>query len=335
MLSAGINIGYGHTKIRTGKQYITFPSVSAPANKTFTGLGLDRKTRIVHLKGMDYEVGQDASLLTTDLLGGKVCRPRWLDSIPYQTFRQATIDILYEQAESQEQEWAVVLGIAVEHFKNEAYVERMRDSWLGDHKTSDGKPIRINMAHVVPEPMGAYWSLVLSDKELKQRSKQSTVLVVDLGYFTTDWIGIYDNRLNPALSSGKNIGMYDLYLELQKHLQSTHGLTMDLVRLESMVRENRPLHIHGQDIALEHVLSPAKEKVMPKIVNAFLQGIGDGAGDQLLIFLTGGGASLLEPYLREAMDHVEIFRSGDSQRDNADGYYMLAQVMQQSVQEKS
>lgn len=333
MNPAGINIGYGHTKIRTHEDYTVFPSVSSPANTTFTGLGLDRKTRTVQFKGVAYEVGEDAALLSNDPSGGKVCRPRWLDSIPYQVLRQATIDVLHESSPD-DSDWTVVLGVAVEHFKDSAYVEKLRSAWLGNLVTSSGKTIRVSACQVVPEPMGAYWSLTLSDKDLKARSKDSTVLVIDIGYYTTDWIAIHDNHLVPGLSSGVNQGMHALFLELQRHLQVTYGQTIDLVQLESIVRNQKPIRIRGQETGLDHILSPALERVMPRIASLVLESILPATQRDVVFILTGGGASLLKPYLCESLPNGTFYSSGNPQQDNADGYWMLAKALMQEPEDQ-
>ncbi len=133
--SAGINIGYGHTKIRTANDYVAFPSIAHPANRNFSGLGLDRRSRIVSYNGIDYEVGQDAKLVSKQLSGGKVLRPRWLDTVQYRVFQQATFDILHEQGKA-DTPWTLVTGVAVEHSKDPDYLNRLQAAWVGEHRTT-------------------------------------------------------------------------------------------------------------------------------------------------------------------------------------------------------
>jgi hypothetical protein len=331
MSNAGINIGYGHTKIRTMQGYQSFPSIAHPANTQFTGLGMERQSRIVRYNGMDYEVGQDAKFLSRQLSAGKVLRPRWLDTVQYKVFQQAVWDILHESSEgSGKKPWTIVTGVAVEHSKDQDYLDRLQFTWIGEHQTSKGESIVIETCRAVPEPMGAYWAMVLSDPQLKERVKNRTVIVVDLGYYTIDWIGIHGNRLIPALSSGDNLGMHTLYAEFQKYIQGTYSLSMDLVDIENRIRDpHATIRIGGKDVSLEHVLSPVLEQVLPAVVNRFLEGIGSVSREDALYLVTGGGAKFLYPYLREYLDHAELYITPDPQRDNADGYYMLATALSQ------
>ena len=47
------------------------------------------------------------------------------------------------------------------------------------------------------------------------------------------------------------------------------------------------------------------------------------------VFIVGGGASILEPYLREAFGKIDIRMINDPQQANAYGYRLRAEAMYQ------
>lgn len=327
MQHAGINIGYGHTKLRTSRGYQSFPSIIAKSNDKFIGMGEKRNTIRTQFAGAEYEIGEDAALLHNDPTGGKICVPRWMDSLNYQVLRQATIDILSQESKVRaDKDWALVLGVAVEHYEDQQYIEELLQVWRGPLVGSHGT---INVAEVqaFPEPLGAYWRLKLADSSLRD-TELDLVVVIDLGYFTTDWLTISRDIVLPEKSGGVDQGMFAVYQAMQEILHRDFGITPDLVKIERQVRQGGNLQFARQSIDRRLVLQPALDQVLPRIMAAVRKSLGDTSSEQPLFFLTGGGASFLRAYLRKTLIQPVIHVSSDSQRDNAEGYWMIARTLE-------
>ena len=284
MQYGGINIGYGHTKLRVDRGYQSFPSIIAKANDKFQGMGGKRNTIRTQFAGVEYEIGEDASLLHNDATGGKICVPRWLDSLNYQVLRQATIDILSKESKTAgDHDWSLVLGVAVEHYEDQDYIDELLQSWQGNLVGAHGT-IHVSEVQAFPEPLGAYWRLKLADSNLRS-SDLHQVVVIDLGYFTTDWLSVSNDMVLPEKSGGIDQGMYAVYLAMQEILRRDFGITPDLVKIEFQVRQDGPLHFGRQTFDRRVILQPALDQVLPRILAAVRKRLSDTSSEPPLLVL--------------------------------------------------
>ncbi len=336
MKFAGINIGYGHTKLRTPSNSFTISSVVAKPSDTFGSFRLfaGRDTAKVILDGVTYEVGDDATLISPNPEGHKVVRSRWGNSLPYWVLRQLLIDRLaLEQGD--DNDWTVVLGMAVNQFTDDAYVKSLTSQWIGSHTASNGQTVQIRDASFVPEPVGAYWATVLSNPDLKQSAEEGTVLTIDGGYFTLDWAVITAMALVSESCGAVNNGMYKIVTTIQRELKRNGLPTFDLVRIESACAGKKSLYDGrtGDYIDINPYLQSALDDHVPQALASLANACDGILAQNPSIILTGGSASLLRPYVEQGFPGLPVFIPNDPQMANAEGYYLMAQTLAESDEE--
>jgi len=328
MNHAGINIGYGFTKLKTPRTSFRIPSVVAPSPDNLFTL---RNTERVKVDGITYEIGAEATLINYNPSGHKIAIPKWCNTYQYRALMQLCIDKLAEEPDSQE-DWTVVVGIAVNQAKDPAYIEKLKDLWIDDHLSSNGKTISIVDCRVAPEPVGAFWSVSLVRPEINEAAENSTIVVLDGGYYTFDWIVVRKKKLVWEACNAVNSGMHKIYLDIQKRIKATHQANIDLVEIEEAVSEKRPIYLRGKKFDLSPYLQQAIAQHIPNVLSRMSRACDEFIQSDSAFILTGGSAELLLPFLSIFYPDHLIAVPEDPQMANADGYLYVAQVVSRSTE---
>ena len=330
MQHAGINLGYGHTKLKLENAELTFASIVAVSADDFAGLGFDRKNRKTRFQGKTYEVGTGAGQLEWTAGGGKEVYPKWGGSPTYRVLQQAVIDAMAD-ASTGEEPWRIVTGVAVDHYRDKAYVAQLTGMWTGLHASSSGKPVEIVGARVVPEPVGAYWYVLLSNPEVKRIAELGRVTVVDVGYYTTDWVTVDRMALIDGESSGVNRGMYVFYQDLQGRIRDHTGNTYNLSEIEQAFLGDRTLLDKRDTLDIAEWRKSVIDTNGPRVVSALRSSLGEAQASGRLYILAGGGADIIRPFLTDLGLGSEVQVAEDPQMANARGYWMMARRWTESV----
>lgn len=323
---AGINLGYGHIKLSTPSGNFITASAFAPTNRLYDGIGRKRNTHNVLVDGKTYEVGSDAITLARAKETVRIPEPKWLHTLRYRVFAQLVKDRLALEGHF----WDVVIGMPIADFEDTDYRVELEDFWVGEHETSSG-PLTISNARLVPEPIGALFSETSGfTPEQKQAAALQNHLIIDPGYFTSDWLSLY--RLSPDLrqSGGIDIGMHHLLKELSSLVSARYGATdSDLVTLESLLLEQIACPDSVSSVPLVGLAFEAAETVFtPMIENlrASTWSWNSSSGDKAIL-ITGGAAPFVESLVRAAWPKTKLSVASNPQMANALGYREMASMI--------
>ncbi len=327
MNHAGINIGYGFTKLQTPRTSFRIPSVVAPSQESFVpdSLFAKRDTERVMVQGKPYEIGMEAVLIDYNPAGHKIAIPRWCDTYQYRALMQLCLDKLALEPNA-EQDWCVVIGVAVNQTRDPAYIQKLKNLWIAEHTTSAGRKINIVECLVAPEPVGAFWSIVLTRPEINTIAERTTLVVLDGGYFTFDWTVIRKKKLVWDASNAVNTGMHKIYLDLQQRIKTQYHALVDLVEIELAVSSQGTIYLSGQEIDLTTLLQDSLQQHIPNVLSAMSTACSNFVESQSVFILAGGSAELLLPFLRDLYPDHQIIVPNDPQMANADGYLRIAQA---------
>lgn len=210
------------------------------------------------------------------------------------------------------------------------YRDDLESFWRGEHDTASG-PITIHNAKLVPEPIGALFSetslLPVSEKQL---AAQENHLIIDLGYFTSDWLTLY--QLSPDLgqSGGIDIGMHHLLKELSSLLAARYGHTdSDLVTLESLLLEQilHPERFDKDALPLHAMAHEAAETVFAPMIDNLRASVRSWTASSTRaksILITGGAASFIEKLVKQSWPHIPARVADNAQMANAHSYMEMA-----------
>jgi plasmid segregation protein ParM len=297
--TVGIDVGFGNTKycFRRQGENITdmFPSLtpSKSANDlnqySSLGIGSKRATAMVRVDGHWFEVGPGN--FTTSAYGdsGRFLVDDFAVSNRYRALIGAVFTL--NQITSID---TLVLGLPVETIQK--YSDQVSNAFRGMLDFGHGQ-VSVNRVAVVPQPTG---SLLFASRRLgAQFTASSTNIIVDVGYYTTDWVVARGFDVDPRRSGGVRDGASDVYKSIAEQLTNALKVQIrDIERIDEAVRSSKPLSVNGRDVDL----APFLRNCLPKIQSTIAQlrtKIGN-ADDASRILLTGGGAPLFEASLRDA-----------------------------------
>jgi hypothetical protein len=324
-LCAGINIGYGHLKLSTPAGLFLTTSAVAPSNPLYDGIGRARDTHKVTYSGVEYEVGAEAILLTRTPETARLPLPKWLGTNRYRVLAELVKNRLAQEAQS----WNVVIGLPVSDYRDAAYRKSVKAFWQGAHDTENGFLDILN-ATVVPEPIGAVFAYMqdYTPEQISEESRWSR-LVLDIGFFATDWLTL--NRMSPDLeqSRGIDIGMHAILTRMAKHIAADHNKSGagDLITLETLLLEQIATGRKGKVDIVAYAESAAAE-VVPALLDDLQANTYRWMRTDLpkKVLIAGGAATFLLPHVRRIFPDIPAHILPDPQTVNATGYRIQCEM---------
>lgn len=301
---AAIDLGYGHTKWAvhshgTATQDI-FPSLApaAPPGPAIGG-GTTRLNVVrVSVGGRDFLVGPDATD-AADLRQERLRDTAYCTTEPYQALmlgalafmRQPVIDLL-------------VLGLPLTTLGS--YREYLENKWTGRHtvpatnamgKDGGTQTIEVRRVVVIAQPVGALLSA--SNEHPAMRNEKN--LVIDLGYFTLDFLvsnGLRAVEQRSGAVEGGMSGYFDaLHTATATAYQKQYGGVQGTFRMphhvyeQAILSNGRILRTSAGPVDLSAPMQEAGLKL-----NEYLDAVAariQGGTDILNVVFAGGGAELL------------------------------------------
>jgi plasmid segregation protein ParM len=333
-----IEVGFGTTSLTTGNDNIgnpvikTFPSFVAKADPTKTGLsaGLNKRdTVIVDVNGQKYEVGPDAQL-ASDKVSSRVLNSNYIKSDQYQALLFGSLS--YMNADKID---LLVLALPVESWSRR---DELKSLIIGSHNVN-GKNYFIRNVWVIVQPMGglmAYANRIGQDgfNELKEQ----TILSVDPGFGTFDYVLSRGLKLNESRSGGNELGMSAILSDCAKVLRvafpalnefpvekidEAFYLNDGFIRISGK-RYPFPLcngkTTDGKKVDVSFDLTPTIDNVAGNAVTKLKNTVGNG-GDIDLILLMGGPNKVYMKSLSEAYPDHDIVVLDDPLRSVCEGMY--------------
>lgn len=198
----------------------------------------------------------------------------------------------------------------------------LKERFAGEHDFGFG-PVLIDKVIVIPQPLG---SLVLATSARRGGfSGGDAHLVVDVGYFTTDWVYANGLTMDDKLSGGMPGGASQISQRIASLISRDEGDEVDSIELiDKALREQKPFFFYGKDIALGPYLKRA-EPVITGIVKEMQTSVGRLPNVRSII-LSGGGAALYAAAIREAFPRVVIELIDSPCLANARGFLIIGEA---------
>lgn len=287
MQISAMDIGYGNVKFTLGRegQRIDcghFPSV-APINRgvDIGGEVMARKdlTR-VSVNDVEYLIGRDA-LLAIKTGTGRVLSADYPERDVYLALargalaqmKRPTIDLL-------------VTGLPVNFHAQ--YWQRLEERLTGVHAYPDGSEVRVKKTWVIPQPVGGFLNYCL-ENQAYNALRASNCLVIDVGFYTVDWLVCRGLKVIDERSGSVPGGMSKLLETLALVLTQELGEPFeDINRLDIALNQQSQLDWYGQKFDFSHLL-PKVEPVINSACESLASSVGSFS-DIARVVVVGGGA---------------------------------------------
>jgi len=345
-IALAIDIGYGQVKLsryddKGEISYMSFPSIAVPADPSLMrGLHTRaRNTFDVPVGDSLYEVGIDVTLAQTGNDFGRQITDHWVSSPIYEALmkgalryqNQTRIDILY-------------LGLPVSHYT----VRERQESLISMYQNrtidlGDGVHVSIGEVRIIPQPLGGYLELAdhidilnniideggysLPKLQSSEELAEMTMLVVDPGENTLDWLLVVKGAMNTKASSAtSDAGRHRVVRAVAEALEAKIGSPINKAhwpRINDALRGDWKFKISGTVYDLRE-FEPVIRAVIKDPINRMIEGL-KGLEDQVeIIGVVGGHPEFYRDELKSRFKNIPIYVSPGSIFANLRGYQALA-----------
>lgn len=319
-----VDVGYGNTKwahrgdagIVTGM----FPSLAPlAATGNLASYGSDvlmsRRVTKVQVEGAHYEVGPDVVITSAYGDTGRTLSEDFSVSASYMALLGGAFfftGVTHMQR--------LALGLPVHNMRK--YADELKQRYAGTHDFGHG-PVVVEKVQVMPQPLG---SLVFaSGRRRDEFTRDSAHLIIDVGYFTTDWVYANGFTMDEKRSGGIPGGASHIYECIAEAISADFGeVVTDYDRIDKALREKKRFFFYGEHIDL----APYLEKAVP-LINATIKSIAKMVGrlsDVRSIILSGGGAALYAAALQAAFPRVRVEVLDAPCMTNAKGFLAIGEM---------
>lgn len=330
---AGVNVGFGFTKLVLDGVESCFMSAMTPLNRGIEGIGQRKADRLNIVRaddGSQYEVGVDGILNSTDE-PLKIMSRDWGRSVQYRLLMNAALN---RMAATGKRRWVIYTGLAADHFADVEYRAFVRKLWAGEngrHVTAIGD-IEIIDVKVLPETAGGLVDAG-SDPRYSGLLASTEGAILDFGRMTVNWLPFRPGQPDANRMGSIDVGVSAVIQEVTK-----------LVRLEAKKPELHPLDIEAammgfrpiyklvqkpnaemstEVVQLDVAVTKAVNMVWPKIEQAITNNLGNLRGK--LVIAIGGGVNVFGVKLQDSFPEAVVMVHGSPQITNARGLYKMAQ----------
>lgn len=330
--TAGMDLGFMRTKIAYDLPY-SFPSlIGNPSIFEIDDFYSNRETISdleLEYEGDTYYVGDRAK----DTTNARQCIDTVkTDSLNEKVIYRTALGILSENTDKLT--LSIVTGLPVEDFKQNGLKDKVIENMQGQFSfIFRKKPCHVNVEKVtvIPQSAGAYYDYVLDDdgnlKEDVAALAEGVVIVIDVGYKTTDVVtminGAYDSKRSFTLVKG----MRDIHKELIRLIRFTLDMKFSLHEADDLCKAGT-LSDSGKMVDI----TPHIAKATKPIAEAILTEISATMGDTRVanrVLGTGGTIELLEQYF--ASYYGETYQTSESKdMANANGYRKFGRMTDES-----
>lgn len=205
MTKVGIDLGYGYVKVYPREE--KFRSGVYPHTRRY---GIEEKKGIVVVDGEAFEVGRARSVeLRTKSFQGS---PEWRA-------------LLYWALRNEELPIKVVLGLPISLSMREVR-EGLEEQLRGIHTAvidGEKKEIVIKDVRVVPQGLGVLYDYFIENGKLVEERTKENVVVIDIGFYTTDVLVYRHGEVLEDRSTSYEIGVGWLYERVREELKAKYS----------------------------------------------------------------------------------------------------------------
>ena len=345
-----IDVGFGLVKlsVRKGRgiDFINFPSMAIPADASAVRtLGTrKRDTFDVPVNGANYEVGRDVGLAQAGGTFGRDVTDEFYRGAIYEALTKGALRYMLEAGDSAVD--VLVLGLPVNQYNDSKRRDYLRSHYEGEIPVGDGKTITVRKVLVQAQPMGGYAALddhldALNDVIAKtpgalkalasgEALDDLSVLMIDPGEHTLDWLLIQQGSINPHSSgAASDAGRHRVVRSVLESLVAEVGRPLGpavMPRINDALRSNSPVKLAGVAHDLQH-FEPVIMTVVEDCINRMVDGLRDAHEIIDLMVLVGGHPERYRDVLAKRFPAIPVFIMPESMSANVRGFQMIGEAV--------
>ena len=318
-MNLGLDLGYSATKVIAGDRRVAFPSITGTPDRA--RFSINGAEAIILEEPHAAQVGAEA------VRQSRFIEPRedrhWIESEAWYTLFLAA---LTEITSATRAELNLVTGLPVAFYDDRATV---RERLLGEHRAQrrgrHAQVFVVSRCTVVPQPFGTVLSVALNDQGriVDELLATGTAGIIDVGGKTTNILAVDRLREIRDETTSVSVGAWSVVRALRDYFATEYPGLEDL-RGHEIIKAviDRSVRYYGETIDLTNVVGRTLEPLASQVV-AEASSLWNGGATLDAILVAGGGALLLEPYIKRHFRHARVVE--DPIFANALGYYHFAE----------
>lgn len=321
---AAIEVGFGDTKwaYRDANNTIvrkSFPSLAPKHIKDAlsTSMGTSaRNTFIIDIEGEKFEVGPDVNLVVGQTNGGTFLSDEFPISKNYKALVYGAITQMTANHIGH-----LVLGLPVhtlDRFSNE-----LKRIFTGTFKLRD-RTVTIQKVSVLAQPVG---TLVRCKAENMNIGNGINHLIIDPGYYSTDWVVANGFRVVADRSGGKVSGVSPILRNICNLISDDMNLRFDQVeRVNNAIRHSTNLSIMGRSFTVADLWDYVhkSEPIVNDCINQIISKVGS-LTDIESVILSGGGSTYYSKICKSRFSPLTINTLTNPEYANVVGFLLAGE----------
>ena len=219
----------------------------------------------------------------------------------------------------------LVTGVCVDHFKDKTMLAALRAHMSGRHLIFPGRSIEVRKVTIVEKPAGAFLAHI--DKQPLGYAMHDSLLVIDCGHFSVDWImaaaGNFRNKVAGSSRSGGSV----VIDAMRGILRERYNWLVSEERMYKYVRLGRPqITWDGIVQDMEVLKLEAAALIAPKVIGTILTALRQEQTVIDRVLVCGGSAPLFLKEVRQALPRAAVSVIESPVMANAVGFRLYAQT---------
>lgn len=345
-----IDVGFGLVKLTVndddGVNIIHFPSMAIPADASAVrSLGTRRRdTYDVPVNGALFEVGRDVGLAQAGGSFGRDVTDEFYRGTIYEALTKGALRYMAEAGDTRID--LLVLGLPVNQYNDANRRDYLRAHYEGEIDVGDGKKVTVDKVIVQAQPMGGYAAIgeelgelnavitrtggALEPLQSADELDELSVLMVDPGEHTLDWLLIQQGSINPRASgAASDAGRHRVVRAVQESLAADVGRPLGpavMPRINEALRAGKPVKLSGTAHALDR-FEPVVMSVVEDSINRMVDGLRDAHEIIDLIVLVGGHPERYRDVLVQRFPAIPVFVMPEPMAANVRGFQMIGEAL--------
>jgi plasmid segregation protein ParM len=345
-----IDVGFGLVKLSVrsgdGVAFINFPSMAIPADASAVrSLGTRRRDSFdVPVNGAKFEVGRDVGLAQAGGSFGRDVTDEFYRGTIYEALTKGALRYMAEAGDTHID--VLVLGLPVNQYNDAKRRDYLTSHYQGEIDIGDDRKITVNRVVVQAQPMGGYAALGEHLDELNRVITSTggalpplpnpeslddlSVLMVDPGEHTLDWLMIQQGTINPRASgAASDAGRHRVVRQVQESLAARIGRPLGpavMPRINEALRQKQPVKLSG----VNHPLEPFEPEIMSVVedsLNRMIDGLRDAHEIIDLIVVVGGHPDRFRDVLARRFPAIPVFIMPEPMSANVRGFQLIGEAL--------
>lgn len=217
----------------------------------------------------------------------------------------------------------LITGLPINQYQQQGKVDALIKRLEGVHQVAPQTAIEVKKVTVLAQPVGTMLD-VYCNHEDGEMLTESTVLVLDPGFFSVDWVLFNNKTLAKDFSGGNYLAMSKMFDAINDEIRNDFGVGPGAAKIEHVLQSSNPNIIDNpQRAALAPYIERAKIWVTKEALASLRTGM-HFMGDQSIDFvvLGGGGAFFYQDEIQSIYPNSRIIQAENPVISNVIGFWL-------------